>query len=63
MKNAFYIWTKEDRKNEEEIEYDWVNGNLIIPEQLINMLCEQNVVGMQIRIGIMMLVMRMKVLR
>ena len=46
MKNAFHIWTKEDRKtNEEEIEYDWVNGNLIIPEQLINMLCEQNVEG------------------
>ena len=59
----FIFGQKRIEKNEEEIEYDWVNGNLIIPEQLINMLCEQNVVGMQIRIGIMMLVMRMKVLR
>lgn len=27
----------------EEIEYDWVKGNLIVPEQLIDILCEQNV--------------------
>ena len=29
----------------EEIEYDWVKGNLIVPEQLIDILCEQNVEG------------------
>ena len=29
----------------EEIEYDWVKGNLNVPEQLINILCEQNVNG------------------
>ena len=29
----------------EEIEYDWVKGNLNVPEQLINILCEQNVDG------------------
>ena len=32
-------------KNGEEIEYDWVKGNLILPEQLIDILCEQNVEG------------------
>ena len=26
-------------------EYDWVKGNLIVPEQLIDILCEQNVEG------------------
>ena len=31
--------------NGEEIEYDWVKGNLIVPEQLIDILCEQNVMG------------------
>ena len=30
-------------KKWEEIEYDCVTGNLIMPEQLINILCEQNV--------------------
>ena len=29
--------------NGEEIEYDWVKRNLIVPEQLIDILCEQNV--------------------
>ena len=48
--------------NWEEIEYNWVKGNLI-PEQLIDILCEQYVEGVQIRIGIMMMVMIMKVLR
>ena len=24
----------------EKIEYDWVKGNLIVPEELINILCE-----------------------
>ena len=37
---------KSGRKiNVEEIEYDWVKGNLNVPEQLINILCEQNVDG------------------
>ena len=27
----------------EEIDYDWVKGNLVVPEQLIDILCEQNV--------------------
>ena len=49
-------------KNGEEIEYNWVKGDLI-PEQLIDILCEQYVEGVQIRIGIMMMVMIMKVLR
>lgn len=31
--------------NGEEIEYDWVKGNLIVPEQVINILCEQNFEG------------------
>ena len=31
--------------NGEEIEYDCVKGNLIVPEQLIDILCEQNVEG------------------
>ena len=31
--------------NGEEIEYDWVMGNLIAREQLIDILCEQNVEG------------------
>ena len=26
-------------------EYDWVKGNLIVPEQIIDILCEQNVEG------------------
>ena len=30
-------------KNGEEIEYNCVKGNLIISEQLVNILCEQNV--------------------
>ena len=47
----------------EEFEYDWVKGNLIIPEQLIDILGEQNVEGVQIRIGVMMMVVIMKVLR
>ena len=38
---AFQIWTKVDGKNGKKIEYDWVKWNLIIPEQLINILCEQ----------------------
>ena len=29
----------------EEIGYDWVKGNLIVPEQLIDILCEENVEG------------------
>ena len=29
----------------EENEYDWVKGNLIISQQLIDNLCEQNVEG------------------
>ena len=29
--------------NGEEIEYDLEKGNLIVPEQLIHILCEQNV--------------------
>ena len=55
--------------NGEEIEYDWVKGNLIVPEQLIDILCEQNIVGvggggLQIRIGMMMMMMMMiRVLR
>ena len=53
---AFQIWTKVGGgKNGEKIEYDWVKGNLIIPEQLVNILCEQNGEGDQIRIGIMMM--------
>ena len=36
---------------------------LIIPEQLIDILGEQNVEGVQIRIGVMMMVMMMDVLR
>ena len=32
-------------KNGKEIEYEWVKGNLIIPGQLIDILCEQNVEG------------------
>ena len=31
--------------NGEEIEYDWVKGNLIVPELLTDILCEQNVKG------------------
>ena len=46
-------------RNGEQIEFDWVKGNLIIPEQLIEILCEQNAEGMQIRIGIMMMVVMM----
>ena len=29
--------------NRKEIEYDWVKGNMIVPEQLIDILCKQNV--------------------
>ena len=37
---------KSGRKiNGEEIEYDWLKGDLIVPEQFINILCEQNVEG------------------
>ena len=50
-----------DGRNREEIEYDWVKGNLVIPEQLIDFLVSRMLRGMQIRIGIM--VMMMKVLR
>ena len=49
--------------NGEEIKYDWVKGNLIIPEKLVNILCKQNVEGVHIRIWIMKMVMMMKVLR
>ena len=35
-------------KNWEENEYNWVKGNLI-PEQLIDILCEQYVEGVHIR--------------
>ena len=41
-----------------------MKGSLIIPEQLIDILCEQNFEGVQIRIWIMkMVMMMMKVLR
>ena len=49
-------------KNGEEIEYDWVKGNLIIPEELIDILCEQYIEGVQIRIGMLMMVKMMNVL-
>ena len=26
-----------------EIEYEWTKGNLIVPEQLVEILCDQNV--------------------
>ena len=29
----------------EEIEYDWVKGSLVVPEQLVDILCNQNIVG------------------
>ena len=29
----------------ESIEYDWVKGNFIVPERLIDILCSQNVYG------------------
>ena len=40
-----------DEKNEEEIEYGWVKGNLIIPEQLIDICVSRILRGMQIRWG------------
>ena len=39
---AFQIWTKNGKKWK-EIENDWVKGHLIVPEQLINIVCRQNV--------------------
>ena len=48
-----------DGKNGEEMEYDWVKGNLMITKHHIYILCGQTVKGVQLRIGIMM----MKVLR
>ena len=47
--------------NGKEIEYLWVKENLIVPYQLFDILGEQNVEGVQIRIE--MMVMMMKVLR
>ena len=41
-----------------------MKGNLIVPEQLIDILCEQNVEGVHIRIWIMkMMMIMMKVFR
>ena len=37
--------------------------NLIVPEELIDFLCEQNVEGIHIRIGMLMMVIMMRVLR
>ena len=31
--------------NGKEIDYDWVKGKLIVPEQLVDILCEQNSEG------------------
>ena len=47
--------------NGKEIEYLWVKENLIVSQQLFDISGEQNVEGMQIRIEIM--VMMIKVLR
>lgn len=29
----------------DEIEHEWMKGNLIVPEQLIDIVCDQNVEG------------------
>ena len=47
--------------NEEETEIDWVKRKLNHPEQLINICVSRMLRGMQIRMG--MVVMMMKVLR
>ena len=41
--------------NGEEIMFDWVKGNLIVPEQLLDILCEQNVEGVQIGMMVMVI--------
>ena len=43
--------------NGQEIEYLWVKENLFVPEQLINILDEENVEGVQIGIGMIMMVL------
>ena len=50
------VWKIDGKKVEYKV-------NLIFPDQLINILGEQNVEGVQIRIGMMMMVMMMKMLR
>ena len=39
-KNVFHLLFSGWNINGEEIEYDWVKGNLIVPKQLIYILCK-----------------------
>ena len=48
----FRFQQKWEEINGEKIEYDWVMENLIVYNHVIGILCEQNVEGVQIRIGL-----------